>query len=216
MYRWSGITTEAPVQLSSFNVAGLNLEGAMQVNEGGILSLNKLQFVSDDGDNVYYADGIAAKDLVQNNFKKFSSDIVTSAIIDVLPITFESFAANRQGDAVALQWKVGQMTNVQSFDILRSGNGRNFTPVGNVAAISSQNIYSFTDKNISGEKLYYRIKAIEFNANEFLSDIRSVNKQLSNETVSVYPNPVINNQFTITANVSGIKTVNVYTENSIK
>ena len=36
-----------------------------------------MQLVSDNGDDIYYGDGIAAKDLAANEFKKFRSDIVT-------------------------------------------------------------------------------------------------------------------------------------------
>ncbi|MGG9962754.1 T9SS type A sorting domain-containing protein [Ferruginibacter sp. SUN106] len=213
VYRWTGISADAPVLLSSFDVTGLNLEGVLQVNEGGVLSLNKLQFISDNGDKVYYGDGIAAKDLVQNNFKKFSSDIIVSSITGVLPVSFEYFSASRQDKNVLLQWKTGQADNLRSFEILRSVNGRDFISVGNIIGASSQSVYSFTDKNIISEKLYYRIKAIEINSTQYLSDIKLVTLRNTNNIISVYPNPVKNNQFTVSANVPGNKMIHVYFAN---
>ncbi|MGC4104084.1 T9SS type A sorting domain-containing protein [Ferruginibacter sp.] len=210
VYKWTGNPADAPVQLTSFDVTGLNIEGVMQVNESGQLALDKLQFISDNGDNVYYGDGIAAKDLTQDNFKKFRSDVVVSAFA-VLPVTFEYFTANRMDDKGILSWKLGQADNVASFEIQRSANGRDFTVVGSVSALSGQLVYTFTDKNISSEKLYYRIKVKEITGNSYLSDIRWIGREGTPVTVMVYPNPVKDNQFTITANVAGNKTVEVYT-----
>ena len=93
----------APVQLTSFDLTGLNAEGVMPVNESGQLSLTKLQVICDDGTTVYYADGIEAKDLTQNNYKKFNSDIIVSPLV-VLPLNFEYFTASLQGKNIFLNW----------------------------------------------------------------------------------------------------------------
>jgi len=212
VYRWTGNAVDAPVALSSFNVAGLNIEGVMQVNESGQLALNKLQFISDDGDNIYYGDGIAAKDLSQDNFKKFRSDLIVSPGA-VLPVQFEYFTAGRQNNDALLRWKTGNFDNVSSFEILRSNNAIDFIPVATVTAAQGLSAYTFTDKNIPGNKLYYRIKAKEITGNEYLSDTRLINMLNTNNLVTIYPNPVKNDHFSITTYAAGIKTVNIYASN---
>ena len=211
VYSWTGNPASPVVPIPSFNVSGLNIEGVMPVIESGQLALNKLQFISDDGSRIYYGDGTEAKDLSQDNFKKFSSDIIVSSAGTVLPVKFEYFTANRQDNkTVTLQWKVAQNDNLQSFQVLRSTDGRNFVAADVVHAIRGQNIYGYTDYNATSEKMYYRIKAIELSNQEFVSDIRLVNMQAVGLSVIVYPNPVYNNKFTVAVNKAGNKTMQVY------
>jgi hypothetical protein len=59
IYKWTGIASDAPVQISAPAVETLNAEGAMQIGT----SLTSLQVITDKGGDVLYNDGIAAKDL---------------------------------------------------------------------------------------------------------------------------------------------------------
>lgn len=76
IYQWSGNAADAPVPVTSQDAVGLNLEAVMGVNQSGSLSPLKLQVISDNGSEVFYNDAVEAKDLAQNNFKKFRSDMV--------------------------------------------------------------------------------------------------------------------------------------------
>jgi uncharacterized repeat protein (TIGR02543 family) len=87
LYRWTGNASDAPVALSSFNTAALNMESVMGVNESGALSLTKLQGISDNGSTIFYNDAIEAKDLAQNNFKKYRSDILTGNLAVTYSLT---------------------------------------------------------------------------------------------------------------------------------
>ena len=138
-----------------------------------------------------------------------TGEIVPSAI--VLAVNFENFTAIRQDNKTALlNWKVGQSDNLQSFKILRSANGRDFVSIATVNAVRTQNIYPYTDNNATAEKIYYRIKAIEISTQEYVSEIRLVNLQTTGISVLVYPNPVYNNQFTVSVNKAGNKTVQIF------
>ena len=55
------------------------------------LQTDRLQLLSDNGDFIYYNDGIIAKDLAQNNFKKFKSDVIISSTGAPLPVALKSF-----------------------------------------------------------------------------------------------------------------------------
>lgn len=208
VYAWTGQPADAPVQLSSFNVAGLNPEGVMEVQENGVMSASKLQIISDQGDDVYYGDGVAAKDLPENNYKKFSSAIVVSAFA-ALPVQFESFTAARQGNAVALSWKTGN-PGIASFDVQRSVNGLDFTTIGSVSAASDRTAYSFTDNQPgTAAKIYYRISAREITGAASLSAIRVVATGVT-ATVKLYPNPASNGIVSLQVMTPGEKQVAIY------
>jgi hypothetical protein len=204
------------VLIPSLNITSLNAEGVMQINISGSLAADRLQFISDNGDNVLYNDGIVAKDLLADNLRKFSSDIVISSAGNVLPITFELFTATKQSKSVLLSWKNSQSETVEKFEILRSENGSDFTVIGWVAASPAQTTYSFTDNGITGNnKFYYRIRAIEHGGIATLTAIRFVDFNSLLPFVTIYPNPVVNNRFSMVVNKAGIKTVTVFGSNGI-
>lgn len=79
LYTWTGIATDAPV-LRSANLTALNTNGSFESIvdlPANLTSTSQIQLLVDNGDAVFYGDGTAAKDLAQNNFKKFRSEIVT-------------------------------------------------------------------------------------------------------------------------------------------
>jgi hypothetical protein len=79
IFAWSGQVSDAPRIISTFAVNGLNVEGVMPVYEGGILSLSKIQVLTDNGTDIFYGDTIMAKNLPVDNLKRFSSIIMESA-----------------------------------------------------------------------------------------------------------------------------------------
>jgi hypothetical protein len=214
VYTWTGVATTAPVLIPSINIGTLNVEGVLPINISGSLAADRLQVISDNGDNVYYNDAIAAKDLSQNNHKKFSSDIIISAAGSVLPVTFEYFVANKQGKTVVLNWKNALSDIVERFEILRSVNGSDFTAIGSVPASAAQTMYSFTDNAITGSgKLYYRIRAVEHSGLTTLTTIRYVDLGSLQPLITIYPNPVANNRFSVVINKTGAKTITVFGSN---
>ena len=78
IFKWTGSATNAPVLVNSSANGVLNIEGVMQMNNAGNISLNQLQLISDNGDDDFYNDGSEAKALGDLNFQKFRSDIVNA------------------------------------------------------------------------------------------------------------------------------------------
>lgn len=83
-YSWTGNPADQPVFRTS-NMVGLHPEAIVDVPLGLLARPSaetspeaavNVQLVSDNGDDVFYGDGIAAKDLANNEFKKFRSDVV--------------------------------------------------------------------------------------------------------------------------------------------
>ena len=213
IFRWTGVATDAPVELPSFDLSGLNAESALPVFEAGSqLSSDKLQIISDDGDVNYYGDGTAAKDLGEDNLKKFSTTLSVSSQPGALPVEFESFTAMRESTGVQLDWKTGLPRDVNSFDILRSTNGTDFSRIATVPAIAVQLSYTYTDGSAPATRLYYRIRANHYSGSQVLSTIRVINPAgAADAQMKIYPNPVTNGVFTITTGSAGVKTVNIYT-----
>lgn len=212
IYTWTGNAANAPV-LTSFNVSGLNLEAVLPVNENGVQSTTKLQVITDNGSKVYYNDAVESKDLTQDNYKKFSSDVVSSS--GALPVQFVYFSASRKDKDASLTWQVGNSDNIRSFEVMRSLNGRDFVTIATVPAVLGQGVYSYIDNNLAGNKFYYNIKAKEISAREYLSNTRMINIDMQDALVHVYPNPVINKIFTIDIDKPGDKTINIYAGSGI-
>jgi hypothetical protein len=78
IFKWSGKATDAPVLVNTTANNILNMEGVMSVNESGILSLSRLQVISDGGDDVLYNDGESAKDFADLSLRKFRSDALST------------------------------------------------------------------------------------------------------------------------------------------
>lgn len=213
VYKWNGLSSSAPVQVTSLDISTLNVEGVLPINVSGSEAADRIQVISDNGDNVYYTDNVPAKDLGQDNMKKFSTDIIISPT-SVLPVTFEYFVANKQGKTVVLNWKNAESDGVERFEVLRSDNGRDFASIGFVIAAASQTSYSFTDNAITGGgKLYYRIRAIEHSGAGNLTTIRYVDFESLLPLISIYPNPVANNRFSVVVNKAGAKTISIFGSN---
>jgi hypothetical protein len=213
VYKWTGNPADAPTQITSMDISALNVEGVLPVNAGGTLMEDRLQVISDNGDNVWYADGTVAKDLGTDNFKKFSSNVII-APFNVLPVVFEYFTANKQGKSVVLNWKSAQMEGVERFEILRSVNGTDFTSIGFVPAAMVQTTYAYTDNAVTTSgKVYYRIRSVEHNGSGVATPIRYVDLDSQLPVITLYPNPVVNNRFSIVADKPGTKTVAVYSSN---
>jgi len=214
IFKWTGNPADAPIQITTMDISALNVEGAMQINAAGVLMEDRLQVISDNGDNAYYGDGIAAKDLSQDNFRKFPSNIVVATVGSPLPITFEYFSANKQNKSVVLNWKAANMEGVETFEIVRSVNGTDFTSIGFVPASANQTLYAYTDNSVAASgKVYYRLRSIEHGSVSSVTPIRFVDFDSQLPVITLYPNPVVNNRFSIMADKPGTKTVNVFSSN---
>ena len=115
-----------------------------------------------------------------------------------LPVTFTTVTANRNADrSVAVQWKVEQEINIIGYEVERSNNGSNFTPVHNRTATgnsSSSVTYDHIDLTPYSTDNFYRIKATSVGGQVQYSNIVKLNGGKATPIISVYPNPVVNKQ----------------------
>lgn len=109
-----------------------------------------------------------------------------------LPMKLLSFTVNLDRDKKAkVQWTTAEEKNVKSFEVQRSGNGRDFVTTATITANNTGgvNAYGFTDAQPLKGLSYYRLKQTDNDAKATYSGIVRI---ANNEgyTITVYPNPV--------------------------
>lgn len=121
--------------------------------------------------------------------------VYRSAIALPLDITrFEGQAIHKQ---VQLSWTTAQEFNNDYFEIERSADGMNYTPIGRVASLfhtsSTPTGYQFTDSLPFNGINFYRLKEVNISGSFAYSDVVpvKVNKPLL-DFVNINPNPVSN------------------------
>jgi hypothetical protein len=210
LYKWSGVAGEAPVALPSFSINNLNAEGIMEIFEGGVSSLTKLQLIADNGADDFYNTGTEAKDLTHDTYKKFSSEVVPGLITGVVPVQFTYVNAAVQGSNAVISWGIEQPADVRSYEVqyATSGNSFSFFAAKPGALFGTDYNYSFSySKNLAG---YYRVKAILYSGNVIYSDVKRLGTADLDIAFNVYPNPVTGGTFTINVNEAGKKQAALY------
>ncbi|MCE6991759.1 T9SS type A sorting domain-containing protein [Dyadobacter sp. CY323] len=128
-----------------------------------------------------------------------------------LPVNLVSFAAKKMENQAYLTWSTASEVNSDYFEILRSRDGREWSPIGNVVSngeSKSLKNYNYTDVNpLSGDNLY-RLKMVDRDATYAFS--RIVNLKFEGETTNVYPNPVIGKLSMERKDWSKIRDVKIY------
>lgn len=123
-----------------------------------------------------------------------------------LPVELTSFAAASVGDGVTLKWETASETNNSHFEIERSGDGKIFEYIGDVAGngtTSENSFYKFHDAAPMKGHNYYRLKQVDFDgSNEFTNVLQFTNLALGD--IVVVPNPVSDNSnFSIESDQAG-------------
>ncbi|MBL7761857.1 MAG: T9SS type A sorting domain-containing protein, partial [Chitinophagaceae bacterium] len=148
----------------------------------------------------------AAGTVTWNNVSVFSPFTLgsTSAVANPLPIKFTDVKAYKVNAGNKIEWKNLTEENIERYEIERSANGTIFTSISSVNPKSNNGLeqsYAVTDENILSGTNFYRIKGIEISGSFVYSTIvKVVPDGNTKEYVSVFPNPVSGNQFTVQLN----------------
>ena len=156
-------------------------------------------FVAKDGLTELCSDMDGMPGITRTGLSGFSSfDVPTASISSiVLPVSLVNFTAQRTGKVIQLDWQTDLEINTRSFEVERSFDARVYENIGTVAAVGNSEVeqdYTLTDNDLPAHGIiYYRLRIVDFDGREELSETRSVNINKDNETVSVYPNPFAEN-----------------------
>lgn len=115
-----------------------------------------------------------------------------------LPVQLISFEAKLENKNVLCTWSTASEINNNYFEVQRSIDGSHFTSIGKVKGNGNTNTvlsYQFTDALTSLDKtniLYYRLRQVDFDGKNSLSEIKVVNINEANNSITIYPNPTNN------------------------
>lgn len=129
--------------------------------------------------------------------------VFDNATLAPLPVSFVGVKAVRKDEkSVLVNWTVSQETNINKYEIERSGNGIDFIKIGSVLALNnaSTHSYDFIDEQPNLGVNYYRIRSVEANGTTQLSKTVKVVRANSKQQFTIFPNPVTNNTISVTSN----------------
>lgn len=124
-----------------------------------------------------------------------STSIVVTKLGSTLPAVWGDFTALSRNNQVILAWETLQETNVSDFTIEYSRNGRDYSPIGTVAATgnsSSISQYKFIHQvpDLRANN-YYRIRQADADGKSAISAVRLVKFGKAGVIpVTILPNPV--------------------------
>lgn len=112
----------------------------------------------------------------------------------VLPVELTRFTGRPNGCLVDLHWHTESEENFSHFELQKSDNGRDFTPLAEVPGTGGTGVpfsYSYLDK-MANEQNYYRLKMIDLDGTVEISEVINVRTDCGNiGKFSLYPNPGI-------------------------
>jgi hypothetical protein len=115
----------------------------------------------------------------------------------VLPVKVASIDAKYVQNDGKLMWTTSEEDNMNSFDVYRSLDGKNYSKIGTTKAKGYSQMssnYSFTDLQVAGasENVFYKLKMIDNDGKYTWSSVAllsRMNKVESTVAGTVYPNP---------------------------
>jgi hypothetical protein len=111
----------------------------------------------------------------------------------LLPVEMTSFDLTCNNESTELKWETSSERNNDFFTILRSTDGVNFEKIGTINGSGNStglSKYFFQDNNRPNQLSYYTISQTDFDGTEKKCGFVRVVECLSENTVSIYPNPL--------------------------
>jgi hypothetical protein len=110
-----------------------------------------------------------------------------------LPVCWKTFDASRtENNQVTLSWSTACEQENARFVVMRSADGKNFQPIGEVNGAgnsSSSRSYLFTDRQPLFSNSYYKLQQVDLGGSYSYSPVRFVKADQDNTSFSVSPNP---------------------------
>lgn len=136
-----------------------------------------------------------------NNATRYIT-IASTSINTPLPVELLYFDANAKENKVQLEWKTVTEINNDYFEVLKSVNAENWEKIAVIqgaGTTTTEVTYETYDNNPYAGTSYYKLKQVDFDGAYEYSDIRAVRfEENSMSTISLYPNPSSDGNFTIT------------------
>lgn len=128
-------------------------------------------------------------------------------VMTIVPVELSAFSANVNGQNISLNWKTASEENNMGFEIERSAIENEWSKVAFVDGAgnsTTENQYSFEDKNLSPAVYKYRLKQIDYDGSVEIHNLKGEYEVAAPKEFSLeqnYPNP-FNPSTTINYNLS--------------
>ena len=135
-----------------------------------------------------------------------------------LPVELISFNAHADKDKNILDWKTATEINNDHFEIQRSVDAKNWTPIGDMpghGTTNTEEFYSFVDASanaLASSVVYYRLKQVDNNGKFEYSEIRKISTSQTENYFKLYPNPA-KDMLNISFNGTENRTVRIFNMN---
>jgi hypothetical protein len=119
-----------------------------------------------------------------------SGRFMIQAIVNssAVPVNIHVFTAKKNGQVNDLRWETSNEQNLSHYVVEKSNRGNaGFTNLGKIYA-SGSSAYMFTDMIPFRGMNFYRLRAVDHDGREIISEIRSVNNEGVGSFV-IFPNP---------------------------
>jgi hypothetical protein len=126
------------------------------------------------------------------------SGFFMQTFVFVLPVNLESFSAQRSNNDIRLKWQTASENDNDYFELQRSPDGKNFTPVTQVPGMNGTGTknYEWNDAAaalLNSSRIFYRLKIVSLSGNAEYSNIVVVYLNKGNALITgVNPNPFAN------------------------
>jgi hypothetical protein len=183
-----GPVTANDVSLVTLNGGGVTTGNAL-FQCTGAASSNSVAGVN----GLYYNRGGVTVTNVDSYGGAGTSSATISGII--LPLSWLSFDAVKQGNDALLNWKVSNEETNEHYELQRSLNGTDFVTISRLTKTGTGNstkAYSYTDAGVNAlgsSIVYYRLKQVDFDGRISFSETRIIKLGKGNGEVSIFPNP---------------------------
>ncbi len=123
-------------------------------------------------------------------FNYAGGDVTCEYALNALPVSLTAFSGKKMEKSILLEWKTASETNNDYFAIERSIDGRSFeqlTKVSGKGTTTETVAYAFEDEKPESATNYYRLRQVDYDGTESLSDIITVNFKDTRLDLNLFP-----------------------------
>ncbi len=209
-------TTITAVSGSSVTISNnATLDGTVTLTTGTLAGSPCIVRIDDAADYDASLNGtetVIVQPQYQQVFRGISVAPMSTPISPIpLPLKLISFTGTTISNNVALNWTSVEEKNVAYFEVEKSLNGSNFTPVGKVAATNlDKNDYQFADPASLSVITFYRLKMVDKDGSFSYSNVLSFSPEKVVDAIKLYPNPASDVLNAVFSPVTENTTIGIY------
>ncbi len=131
----------------------------------------------------YTTDNINGNTYHRSRGRAYTSTFVDVEQVNPLPVELISFSGQKKDASVLLSWETSSELNNNYFSVERSDDDGEFSSIGIVdgnGTCSQPHFYSFTDDDPNTGENYYRLRQVDFNGREHISNIIAISFEPDN------------------------------------